>query len=115
MPMFHVVLHRSGPDYRPELPLEQQTGWDEHAAFMDRLVADGFLVLGGPWSDEHRVVHAVEAVSEQAVRETLARDPWAGTHLEVASVDLWTGYVRPPFDSQTLVPDHAAGLTLRGR
>jgi polyphosphate kinase 2 len=25
------------------------------------------------------------------------------------------GYVRPPFDEQTLVPDHAAGLSLTGR
>ncbi len=88
--MFHVVLHRSGPDYRPELPLEQQTGWEAHAAFMDGLVAGGFLVLGGPLSDEHRVVYAAQAATEEDVRATLARDPWSGTHLTVAAVDPWT-------------------------
>ena len=32
----------------------------------------------------------VEAASEEAVRETLARDPWHETHLVVDSVDGWT-------------------------
>ena len=90
MAMFHVVVVRSGPDWQPSLPLEEQSGWDEHAAFMDGLVDDGFLVLGGPLSDEHRVVHAIEAESEQEVRATLARDPWSDTHLRIDSIDPWT-------------------------
>jgi hypothetical protein len=57
---------------------------------MDGLVEAGFVVLGGPLGDELRVVHAVEADSEQAVRDTLARDPWSGTHLEVEAVEPWT-------------------------
>lgn len=88
--MFHVVVTRSGPEWDPSRPLEEQSGWMEHAAFMDELVADGFVVLGGPLADERRVVLAVEAASEDAVRETLARDPWDGTHLVVDSVDAWT-------------------------
>ena len=88
--MFHVVLHRSGPEWDPSRPLEEQSGWTEHAAFMDALVDEGFLVLGGPLFDEHRVVHAVEAESEQAVRTKLARDPWSGTHLVVAAIEPWT-------------------------
>ena len=50
----------------------------------------GFLVLGGPLADEHRVAYVVEAESEAAVRATLARDPWSGSHLLVAAVDPWT-------------------------
>ena len=38
MTMFHVVVRRSGPDGDPERPLEEQSGWDAHAAFMDGLV-----------------------------------------------------------------------------
>ena len=90
MATFHVVIHRSGPDYDRSLPLEQQSGWDEHAAFMEALVDAGFLVLGGPLGDEYRVVHVVEAASDDEVRETLARDPWSGTHLVIDSVDAWT-------------------------
>jgi uncharacterized protein YciI len=90
MPMFHVTIARSGPDWQHGRPLEQQTGWEEHAAFMDALVDDGFLVLGGPLADEGRVVHAVEAPSEEHVRAILARDPWSGTHLVVEAVEGWT-------------------------
>ena len=88
--MFLVVLHRSGPEWDTTRPLEEQSGWPEHAAFMDRLVDGGFIVLGGPLAHEHRVAHAVEAESEAEIRATLARDPWSETHLEIASIDPWT-------------------------
>ena len=88
--MFHVVIHRSGPEWDPSKPLEEQSGWNEHAAFMDGLADEGFVVLGGPLDDEHRVVHAVEAGSEEEVRARLARDPWSETHLRIASIDPWT-------------------------
>jgi hypothetical protein len=88
--LFHVVVTRSGPEYDCSRPLEEQSGWSEHAAFMDGLVDAGFIVLGGPLADEYRVVHVVEAASEEEVRATLARDPWSGTHLVVDAVDHWT-------------------------
>ena len=88
--MFLVVLHRSGPEWDPSRPLEEQSGWDAHADFMDGLVDAGFIVLGGPLADEHRVVHAVEAESEEAVRAMLARDPWSESHLRIGSIELWT-------------------------
>lgn len=88
--MFHVVLLRSGPEWDPAKPLEEQSGWAAHASFMDLLVDEGFVVLGGPLSDEHRVVHAVKAESEEEIRATLARDPWSETHLRVGVIEPWT-------------------------
>jgi len=88
--MFLVVLRRSGPEWDPSLPLEEQSGWPEHASFMDGLVDEGFIVLGGPLADEERVVHAVEAESEDAIRAKLARDPWSQTHLVIDTIDPWT-------------------------
>jgi uncharacterized protein YciI len=88
--MFHVVLERSGPEWDASRPLEEQSGWAEHARFMDDLVADGIIVLGGPLADERRVVHALEAPSEDTVRDILGRDPWHETHLSIAAIDAWT-------------------------
>jgi uncharacterized protein YciI len=88
--MYHVTLVRSGPAWIPARPLEEQSGWSEHAAFMDALVDAGFIVLGGPLWDERRVVHAVEADSEEQIRATFARDPWSETHLVVDAIDPWT-------------------------
>jgi len=88
--MFLVVLRRSGPEYDHSKPLREQSGWAEHADFMDALVDDGFIVLGGPLGDEVRTAHAVEAESEQAIRDRLATDPWSETHLVIDSIDPWT-------------------------
>lgn len=88
--MFLVGLRRSGPLWQPGVPLEEQSGWTQHAAFMDGLVASGFVVLGGPLADEVRVVEAIEADSADAVREVLAADPWSGSHLVVDAVEPWT-------------------------
>jgi hypothetical protein len=57
---------------------------------MDDLVARSFIVLGGPLSDEVRVVHVVESDSVETVRATFAADPWSGSHLVVDSIDPWT-------------------------
>ena len=94
--MFLVVLRRSGPEYDHSKPLEEQSGWLEHAAFMDGLVDDGFIVLGGVLGDELRTAHAVEAASEDEIRETLAREPWSGSHLVVDSIDAWTIRLQRP-------------------
>lgn len=88
--MFLVLIQRTGPEWDPSRTLEEQSGWLAHAAFMDGLVDAGFVVLGGPLADEHRVVLAVEAESEDAVRATLADDPWRDTHLVIDAIDLWT-------------------------
>jgi uncharacterized protein YciI len=88
--MFLVILRRSGPEYDHSRPLEAQSGWEAHAAFMDALVDDGLIVLGGPLGDDVRTAHAVDAESEEAIRARLARDPWAGTHLVVEAIEPWT-------------------------
>jgi uncharacterized protein YciI len=88
--MYLVVVRRSGPEFDVTRPLEEQSGWREHAAFMDGLVDSGFIVLGGPLATEDRVVHVVDAESENAIRATLARDPWSQTHLVIDTIDAWT-------------------------
>ena len=88
--MFLVLLRRSGPQWDPSRPLEEQSDWSAHASFMDSLVDTGFIVLGGPLADDVRVVHAVEADSEEAVRSTLAGDPWRQSHLQIDTIDPWT-------------------------
>jgi hypothetical protein len=84
------LLRRSGPQWDQSRPLEEQSEWPAHASFMEGLVDAGFVVLGGPLADEHRVVLVLEAESDDVVRTTLARDPWHETHLRVDTIDPWT-------------------------
>ena len=87
--MFLVVITQSGPEWDASKTMEEQSDWDAHATFMDNLVDEGFLVLGGPLTNR-RTAHAIEAESEEAIRATFARDPWSRTHLEIASIEPWT-------------------------
>ena len=86
---FAVRLEQSGPwDFSKDR--REQEGWDEHAAFMDDLVKQGFIVLGGPLS-EPEVLHAIRAADEQEVRERLAQDNWAQNGmLRITSIEPWT-------------------------
>src|SRR4051812_16183183 len=87
-----LVSVENGPGWDPARPRREQDGWDEHAAFMDALVEDGFLVLGGPLGDGHFVLLAVDAEDEPAVRARLASDPWLvdGGVLRINRIEPWT-------------------------
>ena len=52
--------------------MREQEGWDEHAAFMDGLVEDRFILLGGPLEGDRDTLHVVDAPSEEEVRARFA-------------------------------------------
>ena len=68
--------------------MREQDGWDDHAAFMDGLAEEGFILLGGVLSDG-RAMHVVEAPNQEAVRARFADDPWPVDMLDVATVTGW--------------------------
>ena len=93
MGRFVVRLRRGGP-WDWTRGMRQQDGWDAHAAFMDALVEDGFILLGGPLGKPPEgdvdTLHIVEAESEEAVRARFAQDPWAPNGLLTpVSVEPW--------------------------
>jgi hypothetical protein len=92
---FLVTIVR-GPEWDPARTRRTQTGWDEHAAFMDALVAAGVVVIGGPVGegDGDHVLLAFDVASEADARAHLAADPWHGTILTIASVEPWSVWLR---------------------
>jgi uncharacterized protein YciI len=79
-----------GPRWDASGQIREQEAWPEHAAFMDELVDDGFVILGGPVGDGGQTLHVIEAADESAVRARLARDPWASAGLlEIAEIEPW--------------------------
>jgi uncharacterized protein YciI len=88
--MFAVTM-KPGPNWDDSRDRREQDAWDEHAAFMDGLVDEGWLILGGPIGDGTNTMHAIEAADEQEVRDRFAQDPWAPTgQLEIAKIEPWT-------------------------
>ncbi|MEP6851568.1 MAG: YciI family protein [bacterium] len=79
-----------GPGWDDSRGIRDQVGWTEHAEFMDGLVAEGLILLGGPLRDGRQTLHVVEAPDEEAIRRRLAEDPWARAgRLQVGSIQPW--------------------------
>lgn len=89
MPFFLCTLVH-GPAWDDTRDIRCQDGWDEHAAFMDRLVEDGFIVVGGPVGTGDHTAHLVDGEGPSTIRARLADDPWAKDgHLMVGSLEPW--------------------------
>jgi uncharacterized protein len=94
--MYFLVTRARGRSWDRSRLRREQVGWDEHAAFMDGLLADGFVVLGGPVGegDGDSTLLVVEAESDAEVRARLAEDPWGEDMLATESIEPWSIFLR---------------------
>jgi hypothetical protein len=89
MSTFAVTMEH-GPRWDASRGIREQDGFPEHAAFMDALVEDGFVILGGPLDGGRAALLAVVAEDEPQLRARLATDPWASMRLlHVGAVERW--------------------------
>lgn len=94
---YFAVIERQGSGWHPSRPRREQDKWDEHAAFMDALVDDGFVVLGGPLGDGDEVLLIVRADSEAEIEARLADDPWLPMEvLRIARIERWQIWLGNP-------------------
>lgn len=74
--------------------MRRQEQFDAHAAFMDKQVAEGFIVAGGPLGgedDARRIMHVIEAPDAHTVELGMDDDPWTPMNLlRTVSLDPWT-------------------------
>jgi uncharacterized protein YciI len=88
------VMSAAGSNRDNAKGTRDQPYWDEHAAFIDKLVEEGFIILGGPLPDEGGAVLVVRANSEAEVRDRLGPDPWYGHGiLSLQSVRRWDIFI----------------------
>jgi uncharacterized protein YciI len=86
--LFLVYQEHGGP-WDWSRGLREQRRFAEHARFVDGLVEEGVIVLGGPL-DEKDVLLVVDAASEEAVRSCFARDPWIEDRLlTITAIRRW--------------------------
>jgi uncharacterized protein YciI len=79
-----------GPGWDPSRQIRDQDAWDEHAAFMDGLVEDDFIILGGPVGEGEQTLHAVEAADENDIAARFGADPWASAGLlRIGEIEPW--------------------------
>ncbi len=71
-----AVISKRGPNWDDAKPMDQQPDWRAHADFMNVLVDEGFVLMGGPLVGTREVLLIVRGESEPEVRARLAEDVW---------------------------------------
>jgi uncharacterized protein len=93
-----LALSSAGPNRDPSKGTREQSFWNEHAAFIDKLVDEGCILMGGPLVDEGGSLLIFNAEDENEVKEKLKNDPWFEKGiLKLESVKRWQIFI----DSRT--------------
>ena len=89
-----VAISSAGPNRDSSKGTREQPFWDEHAEFIDKLVDEGFIVMGGPLVDEGGALLIVNAEDENEVREKIKNDPWyEQSILKLESIRHWQIFI----------------------
>ena len=85
-----AVLRTRGPAWNDAAAMEQQVDWRGHADFMNQLVSEGVILLGGPLTGTRDVLLIVRAGNEAEVDARLAADCWTVNGLlRTSQIDPW--------------------------
>jgi uncharacterized protein YciI len=89
-----AVTRGAGPSWTEGKGAFEQPAVNDHAAFMNQLAEDGFVLFAGPLAgsehDRIRVLLIAEAASETDIHRRLADDPWQRAQRVVTtSVEPW--------------------------
>jgi uncharacterized protein YciI len=114
--MYFVVISQQGPSWDRSKTMRDQQLWTEHVTFINGLIDEGFLLLGGPLADRsradddfspvsqpvgegrlYRTMVVVQAPESGEAAGRLAEDPWIRSGVLVrTSIDRWEGLVGAP-------------------
>ncbi|MGI8553028.1 MAG: YciI family protein [Dehalococcoidia bacterium] len=94
MQSLFMITSTAGPHRDFSKDTRGQPFWNEHAAFIEELVDEGFILLGGPLVDEGGAVLIVKAETEHEVREKTRNDPWYNQGiLQLESIKRWQIFI----------------------
>jgi uncharacterized protein YciI len=71
-----AVVRTRGPNWNDDAPMEGQAEWRRHAEQMNAMVADGFMLQGGPLVGTRDVLLIVRAADEAEIEARLGADCW---------------------------------------
>ena len=85
-----AVIRTRGEGWDGARRLEDQRDWEGHAAFMNALAKDGFVVLGGPLEGTADVLLVIRAATSDEILARLSADPWTRMDLlRVRQITPW--------------------------
>jgi hypothetical protein len=93
MTRLFAVIRSRGPAWNAALPIDDQVEWPAHAAFMNGLVDQQFIAVGGPLEGTPDVLLVVRATDAAEIAERLAADPWVQNGL-LRLKEVWPWWIR---------------------
>jgi uncharacterized protein YciI len=87
----YAVIRSRGGAWKPDVPGEQQYDWAGHLAYIEKLHAEGFVVLAGSLDGTPDALVIVRAADEREIKSKLEWDSWtANDLLRTTRVVPWT-------------------------
>jgi uncharacterized protein YciI len=91
MSQLFVVTRTRGSRWNHARTLEEQEHWQPHAGFMNALVREGFVLLGGPLDGTPDVLLIIRTSNQEHILNRLADDPWSRNGLlRITQIRPWT-------------------------
>ncbi|MFO0972302.1 MAG: YciI family protein [Phycisphaerae bacterium] len=90
-----VVRLMPGPRWDPNKPRDQQPHIAEHRAYMQSLLADGRMTIGGPFVDDLGGLGVFDASAARQVRGWIDADPCVRAGVMRYDLRHWRAAVRP--------------------
>ena len=106
--MRFVVIRKQGPGWDRARSMREQNYWPEHVDYVNRIVDEGRMLLGGPLGEAdrngafidptepvgvdgtYRTMVVLEAGDERELAALIDDDPWSEHHvLETSSIYRW--------------------------
>jgi uncharacterized protein YciI len=75
---YFVVTYEQGPSWAHGRGMREQSEWTEHAAYVNKAMYAGRVVVGGPLGDGriHRAMLITDFQDEAAISTWISEDPW---------------------------------------
>ena len=89
-----IIISSAGVNRDLSKGTREQPFWDEHAQFINKLIEEGFILMGGPLVDEGGALLIVNAENENEVKSKIENDPWyAHSVLKLESIRRWQIFI----------------------
>lgn len=88
-PIFCVLKHTPGVNWKEGVPFQEQPGVEEHIKYMRQQLANGFLLMGGPFLDNSGGMMVCRTSDIAKAKEVAEADPCVISGLLKVEIKQW--------------------------
>jgi uncharacterized protein YciI len=91
-----LLSFEQGPNYRTEKSFHDQSDWENHSRFADKLFLQHKVIMCGALKDESKVIVVALGKNESSIRNIFKDDPFVKNGVLILShVDEWELHLNP--------------------